>query len=356
MFWKLKMIELRDESVRVRYILDKCGEIFGDKVVVGNTSFIDEGVMNFIYKVETSEGDLFFKQALIDVKNKGKVKQDLASIPHQRIKYEKNVIDKLKMVIPDKIVLPRIHMYDEMNNILILSDVRGGGELLQNALLSGDFDTNIASNIGIFLGLSHKLTYGFRNTVRDDIEEDKKNWEIFLNMRTRGIASSQKLSKKVGSELGRFYYDVLNNNTYDVLINMDCCPKNIFQRKDKSIGVIDFELASGVGDPAYDVGFILGHYFLFSILKDNPKNAIDSIHAIVDTYVECIGDLNIGDLISRVIKYAGAVMPYRVVGSSPAGYIPKDRHEELISKGSRIILSNVNSLDEVVLLLKKESI
>ena len=49
-------------------------------------------------------------------------------------------------------------------------------------------------------------------------------------------------------------------------------------------------------------------------------------------------------------------MPYRVVGSSPAGYIPKDRHEELISKGSRIILSNVNSLDEVVLLLKKESI
>ena len=89
------MIELRDESVRVRYILDKCGEIFGDKVVVGNTSFIDEGVMNFIYKVETSEGDLFFKQALIDVKNKGKVKQDLASIPHQRIKYEKNVIDKL---------------------------------------------------------------------------------------------------------------------------------------------------------------------------------------------------------------------------------------------------------------------
>lgn len=350
------MIELRNESVRDKYISDKCNKIFGDNIVIGDISFIDEGVMNFIYKVDTSKGNLFFKQALTDVKNKGRVKQDLASIPHQRIKYEKNVIDKLKMVMPDKIKLPNIYKYDEENNILILSDVGGAGELLQNALLSGDFDTKIASNIGIFLGLSHKYTYGFRNIIREDIAEDKKNWEIFLNMRTRGIASSPRLGKKVGSDLCRFYNDVLSYHTYNVLINMDCCPKNIFQRKDKSIGVIDFELASGVGDPAYDVGFILGHYFLFSILKGNPKNAIDSIHAVINSYVECIENLDVGDLVSRAIKYAGAVMPYRIVGSSPAEYIPKDRYEELISKGSSIILSNVNNLDEVVLLLKKENI
>jgi hypothetical protein len=60
--------------------------------------------------------------------------------------------------------------------------------------------------------------------------------------------------------------DTLNNHTSDILVIMECCLKNIFQRQGNSVGAFDFEFASGVGDPAYDIGFLIGHYLLFTLL------------------------------------------------------------------------------------------
>ncbi len=37
-------------------------------------------------------------------------------------------------------------------------------------------------------------------------------------------------------------------------MNLDFCPKNILVGE-STIGIIDFELSSSYGDPAYDLGF-----------------------------------------------------------------------------------------------------
>ena len=49
--------------------------------------------------------------------------------------------------------------------------------------------------------------------------------------------------------------------------------------KDGKIGVIDFELASMIGDPAYDLGFFIGHYLIRKAeallcldLREEPDN------------------------------------------------------------------------------------
>ncbi len=343
------MQELRNIDFRNKYIPDICKKIFSVDVDTENIRFIDEGAMNFVYEVTTPKGKIYFKQALQKAKNHEKIGIDLASIPHLRIKYEKIFIDKIKEALPKEIEIPEILSYDGKNNILIMRDVAGNnGKLLQDALLEGDFNEQIASNIGKFLGISHRLTYNKNNTIRGSSEEDMENWKVFLNMRTKGIKSE----KEVNKDLEKLYNETLKNHTYNILINMDCCPKNTFQRPDNSIGVIDFELASGFGDPAYDIGFALGHYFLFSVLNNVPKNSINAMKSMFRSYLDEIKDFEFGDLERRMIKYGGAVMLYRVQGSSPAPYIKKDKVQELINKGSEIITNNFNHLNEVFRILK----
>ena len=120
---------------------------------------------------------------------------------------------------------------------------------------------------------------------------------------------------------------------------MDCCPKNIFQRQDKSVGIFDFEFASGAGDPAYDIGFLIGHYLLFSLLKDSPATSIDAIANAMQTYFAEIQSIQSNSpFITRMLKYAGATLLYRMAGSSPADYIPRTKYPELIDKGSRLVV------------------
>lgn len=343
------MNELKNNNFREKYISDMCRKILSVDLNAKDIRFINEGAMNFVYEANTPKGKIYFKQALEKAKNYEKIGIDLASIPHLRIRYEKNFIDKIKEVLPKEIQLPKILSYDSENNILILTDVMGEkGILLQNALLEGNFDEKTASNIGRFLGITHRYTYKKKNSIRGTPKEGIENWKVFLNMRTKGIKSE----KKVAKELEKLYYEVLTNHTYDILINMDCCPKNIFQRHDGSIGLIDFELASGIGDPAYDIGFSLGHYFIFSVLNNVPENSINTMKSMFKSYLDEITSLDFGELETRMIKYGGAVMLYRVQGSSPAPYIKEDKIKELINKGSKMILSDANNLNDVFKILK----
>jgi len=281
-------------------------------------------------------------------KKAGLLGKDLLSINHLRIKYEKKVIDILRPAMPDSIALPLIYGYDEENNILIMSDVASSGTLLQDALLQGEFNPEASANIGRFLGISHRETYRKGIVIRESKEDYQHHWEIFLNMRTKGINTNAETLR----ELSRLYQKSLENQTTDILINMDCCPKNLFQRKDGSIGVIDFEVASGRGDPAYDLGFTLGHYFLFStLMADIGKSATDSFGAMLNAYSEEFKELT-GDWQSRVMKYAGAVLLYRISGSSPALYIPEEQIDTLKNKGSEIVINTPRNLEEIIKILR----
>ena len=118
--------------------------------------------------------------------------------------------------------------------------------------------------------------------------------------------------------------------------------------------MLDFELASGVGDPAYDIGFALCHYFLLSIVKDVPQTSIASINSLVNSYLAETRGLGLeGPMTERMIKYAGAIPLYRMMGSSPASYIPKEKYQELIAKSSEIITSNCTEISEAIKILSR---
>ena len=336
--------ELLDDAFREAYITEKTRGILG--VDPQSVEFIDAGVLNYVFKVTTEKGILFFKQALDRAKKADKIGGDLAAIPKTRIKYEKNVIDAVGET-PSEIVLPYVYEYDEENNVLIMGDVALGGVLLEDALLQNNFNKAAAENIGRFLAITHRNTIGRNMPIRENEEEDKRNWEIFLNMRTRGINASPAAKE----ELSRLFDEVSKTHTKNVCITMDCCPKNIFQREDGSIGIVDFELASGYGDTAYDLGFALGHYLLFATLTGISESAAECFAGMVEAYKKEFGEVEEG-FTKRAIKYAGAVLIYRVAGSSPASYIPKERVEELKEKGAAVVISDTENFIEIIEILK----
>jgi len=315
------MIELRNDSQRAEYLKDLLKELFPGKTRFTD-KFIDVGAMNYVYSMEANGHIIYLKQALDEAKNKDKIGKDLADIPKNRIGYEDKYIETISKFLPKEIELPKILKYDKKNNILIISDVKKGGVLLEESLLNGNFNVKTAYNLGKFLGLSHKSTIGRKITIRGSEENDADNWEIFLKMRTKGILQKEKFSDDVVKNVNNVYEDVKSNHTNNVVINMDCCPKNVFERKDGSIGLVDFELASGIGDQAYDLGFLIGHYFLMGVIgRDNIKDAIYAVKEILKAYDEQMKNLKDEEHDKRVIKYSGMVMIYRVTGSSPAPYI-----------------------------------
>ena len=354
------MEELVNLEFRVAYIRDMCKKLLHIDVYQEDIEWVAEGLMNYVFRVKTSKGEIFFKQALKKAKFQDRLGADLASVSCKRIKYEKNVIASIQNNLPGTIKVPDIIHYDEKNNVVIMTDVAGkNGQLLQHCLLAGDFDKQVAARIGEFLGTVHNHTYQKNVTVRENRKEDKKNWQLFLNMRTRGIQSAL-FKSDIAKELASLYHSTLSNHTYDVLIIMDCCPKNIFQRKDKSVAMFDFEFASGVGDPAYDIGFLIGHYLLFSLLNGSPATSIDAIGSAMQSYFSKIQTIQMNrSFINRLVQYAGATLMYRTAGSSPGDYIPQKRYQELIHKGSHLVAgqpidSIQQALNHLTAILKSE--
>ncbi|MBI2654881.1 hypothetical protein HYX06_00455 [Candidatus Woesearchaeota archaeon] len=348
-----KMIELRNDRQRSEYIKNLLKEFFPGTAAFTD-KFIDVGAMNYVYEAEAGGHVIYLKQALDDAKNKEKIGKDLAGIPKNRIGYEDKYIETISKFLPKEIELPKILKYDKENNILIISDVKKGGTLLEESLLNGNFNAKTAYNLGKFLGLSHKNTIGRNITIRGSEENDVDNWEIFLKMRTTGILQKEKFSDDVVKNVNDVYEDVKYNYINNVVINMDCCPKNVFERKNGSIGLVDFELASGIGDPAYDLGFLIGHYLIMlAIRTDKVEEAISSIQSILKGYREEMNFLNDKNDNERLVKYSGMIMIYRVAGSSPAPYIKADKMPLIKEIGIQLITRNFHNFDEVFYYIRK---
>jgi len=338
------MIELRNEKERKKYIHDLWIELFNEDSAILKDEFIELGVLNYIYKVTSSKRTIFLKQALEKAIHWEKIGKDLASIPMDRIKYEEKYIDIIKKFLPKGVEVPVVLNYDEENNILALSDVKKNGILLETNMLNGNFDERVAYNLGKFLGASNKNTLGKKIIVRGTAETDLKNWYLFLNMRTRGILKREEFPDNVKYEIEKLYDLVKDKYTIGVLVNTDYCPKNILERKDGSIGLVDFEQACGVGDPAFDLGFLMGHYLIISVInKDKIEEAIKAMTEILKGYNEEMNSLKDKQHDERVIKYAGAVMVYRITGSSPAPWIKPDIMPKIKEIGYYLIVNEFKS-------------
>lgn len=321
---------------------------------VTQVDFVDAGVLNYIFRATCADEQVFYlKQALEKPRRKDIIGQDFDDLSPLRIEYEATILQKLSKFFPSKdaISFPQVALYDKENNILVTRDLRPVG-FLQSDLQQGIVDLEIAGHLGTYLGLQHRLSFSKKNILRGNREEDHQNWLFWLNMRTRGVIPKSSLNKKVAEEINNLYTAAKNNHTYDVIINMDCCPKNVLCLPYNRVGIVDLELASGIGDPAYDPGFLIGHYFIFAANdKIINKDFLYATEKILETYLSQAKSLPVvesDDFQKRLIKYAASTMIYRVAGSSPAPFVNKKAAPKIMNIACSLLTEEFPSFENAL--------
>lgn len=327
-------------------------ELLGKKI--DKVSPINSGVMNYVYKAYAQDGSIYYlKQALTQAKGKTKLSEDLASVSENRLECESKSIVILKNYLHTKsfFTLPKIHSFNKISNILITHDLNNHGTL-QRDLEKGVFNKKLARNIGKYLAYQHSKTFNKDVVVRKNAKEEMKHWRFFLSLRTKKLSKNRVLSgfKK---EITEVYKNGILN-TSKLLVHMDFCPKNILYSSKECIAIVDFEFSSGFGDPAYDLGFVIGHYILFALISGQRDKVIRSAFEIYDHYFRNTRNLPFqnNNIEQRTWKYAGCTLLYRVIGASPMYYIKSRYKNRIIDIGKQLLKQDFINKEVVQQLVK----
>ena len=297
-------------------------------------SYLDAGIMNYVYRVEAGGRTFFLKQALEQVKEHHRLGPDLAGVSPARIEAEARALEAMAGRLPEDLQgsMPGLLWHDRANNVLWTEQILPGARSLQQALQAGDCCPDAARIAGRLLGVMHRGEVG---PLWPDVEEDTGNWLRFLRMRTTGFMERAELTDEQRARVEQLFADARRLERAGMLSHLDAAPKNVLVRDDRAVGLLDFELGSAISDPAYDPGFLIGHYLLMGENHPPMRDAAQAAAlAVAKGYLREAPEVDDAWL-GRVRAYAGLTMIYRLCGSSPAPYLDPARYNAIRSEGLR---------------------
>jgi aminoglycoside phosphotransferase (APT) family kinase protein len=266
-----------------------------------------QGKMDPVFRVRCLDGASLFVKYAGETAEAGSLGQPLKPKPRRRLSTERRAIKCLHANLPVDIELAEVVQFDKQSSLLVLSEVCPNGKPLQDYLRQGIFDADIAVKVSRFLAACHNMTENVP-ALWGERERDLRHWQAMLALRTTEI-ESPLFSSQLRADLQRLRSasDAARRNGFFLL---DSCPKNI-RIGDGKMGMIDLELCSGVGDPAYDIGMFLGHYVLWGFYTSTGDSCEATLRAALDAYRRDIGAEWPG-IFLRVAAFAGASILHSV--------------------------------------------
>ena len=254
--------------------------------------------------MQLTNGQRLFLKYAGDTVGAGVLVQRLLPKPRRRLATERRALKWLKANLRHDAELPEIVHFDPSTWTLVVKEVCAGGTSLESHLENGRFDPLIAKNASQFLAACHTIT-GPIQPLWGKAQTDRQHWERVLDLQTVEIHNYQALPEPIRLHLAMLKDASLRATTHRFL-HLNYSPPNILI-EGKRIGVIDFELASSVGDPACDLGIFLGHY-VYWILKSSTVNSWhEAIQNALQAYQQGGGELwERMDL--QVIAFTGATL------------------------------------------------
>lgn len=302
--------------------------------------FLDAGVMNYVWRLHAGSAVYFLKQARPRIRRHDWVGPDLASVSPNRITAEARALTFVQNRLPHLSGerIPRLTWHDALNNVLWTEALGQESRSLQGELETGSFCTESAGWVGELLGTLHSADRGEVPHIWPNRTEDQQNWERFLRMRTVGVLQGAQLPRPVEEMIRNLHADGESAAVSGMLSHLDLAPKNVLLHPDRAPSVLDFELGAACSDPAYDPGFLMGHYVLMGINRDDsPAAAWLAAQRVCQTYLSTAGPQD-PHFCNRAWQYAGMVLLYRIHGSSPAPYVRRDRLEAIHKVGIRLVM------------------
>ena len=283
------------------------------------------GIINAVFRIEIERKNYIIKQFLDEAKIDKKIK-----LNPKRFSYEKFAITYLDNILGEK-VTPPVVFFDEENKIICMEDL-GQNNRLDHLIFSEGLDINIFSRIGKIISEIHNKSF-FNKALpllfdNEDFHELKIVFRYYKKIKEPSLI-------KIRDEL---IQNCRKNRI--TLIHNDLKMTNIFVLDNYKICLIDYEGAY-YGDPAFEVGYFLGHLFLYYFNQPTKRNK----QIILNFWNDYMGSLNFKNkqrLERNITKHIGFIMIYKLIGlaNEDFNFIKGKNKERLINISKKIILDD----------------
>jgi tRNA A-37 threonylcarbamoyl transferase component Bud32 len=292
------------------------------------------GVSNVVLDVRAGHWHAVVKQALPRLR----VADEWLAKPDRAIT-EADAIRLLSQLTPGRV--PVLLDADPDACALVIEHAPEGWTTWKEDLLAGRIEGDVAVEAGRILGVWHAATDGDPKVVARFDDAD-----AFDQLRVDPYYRTVIVRRPEIAGVVAAYVDAMLA-TKRCLVHGDYSPKNVLCGPGGP-WVVDFEVAH-LGDPAFDVAFMLNHFMLKAIHTGRTSELERTAFAFVDAY-----DASASQPCDRqyVLGHTGCLMMARVDGKSPAEYLTERGRATARRIGAALICDPPQHLDDAWRLLK----
>lgn len=268
------------------------------------------GVSNRVVQVTWADGrGCVLKQAL----SKLRVAVDWFSSP-ERILVEAKALRWLNRLAPPG-TTPAFTFEDPANHLMAMEAIPEDHENWKTVLLSGRIITDHFEQFGFLLGTIHRKSVEFGPEVcaafADTSYFESLRLEPYYLYTAERVPRASDFLRALSEETKRHKLS---------LVHGDFSPKNALLYRGKLV-LLDYEVVH-YGDPAFDVGFALTHFFSkANHMRTNRARLTDAAGRFWRVYSKEIAPLGWDAIELRVVRHTLGCLLARVAGKSPLEYL-----------------------------------
>lgn len=234
------------------------------------------------------------------------VRNDQADQPksRNRLSVERLALKWLNNHPRSDIKFPKTLSWVKKEKMLIMTRLGFAGDSLAQRLSEGYFDRWVLRRVHAFLADSYCKGAPVEPFWGDQAD-DKYQW-------------SQILEEHFKSAQSHFSHHVFDGYlrqlkvrsllaTRHQLVHLDLQPKHILLNN-REIAIVDWESSSTYGDPAFDLGKLLGHFLFYAIRAEQTESIARLIEETVLTFQSTTIEAYDHDFISRVYGFIGSTL------------------------------------------------
>jgi len=247
---------------------------------------------------------------------------------------------------PDEV--PQVLHVDSVLQAIVIAKAPDAWTDWKTQMLAGVVRPAIAQRVGHLLALWHTGTVDSK-VLADPMFADPRSFEsLRVDPYYRTVARAHpEHADGINEVMQRMA------STRICLVHGDFSPKNILVAGDKGdqVWVIDFEVAH-LGDPTFDVAFLISHLFLKSLhLPHLARELDDCAAAFLASYRSAGGGFDPPYLLQQV----GALLLARVFGKSPVEYLSSEQQARAAGIGARLLKGTTTTYAQLIELRDRET-
>ena len=330
------MIDLENRDQMMAYLNEKKVLDEGD-----NVFYCKGGVSCVAALIEKKNGQtLLIKQG----RAKLAVKEEWLADP-ARMAVEARANDFYNKFIPES--APAVLSYDDENCIMIREAAPADARMWKQDLMEGILDFEVAKK-------TMEALAKVQNGTADNPEIAKQfdDYSVFHQLR---------ISPYIDFLVGK-YPELKDDaeklkdsllNVKRVVVHADYSPKNIMTMKDRSICILDYEIAH-YGNPAFDVAFFTNHIILKSAHFRKLSDAfLNMLIEMTDTFFANVTFTDPKQLEAECMPILAFMMLARIDGKSPVEYITCESTKQLVrDMALRLLRSDIKTYREAAELFR----